>query len=498
MSPGEDEQSAGSRFLPGGGLLPGGVDAAVWAYVDHATRRAAAETLATLDTRATVQRLAERYVNHGNPQRAGHLFEVMHALAFNRNAIRAGASVRAQVTEWAAGGSQTAPADIHLHDGGRLVAEAQAKLVNRTAALAHDLARPRYAGMQRLVATDKRAAVDNLLDRRLRMPPEGVRFDDYRDTRAHLTDELHHGSVRSRGISRREADRAAQHPGRWANTQVVGAAGREVVTAGLAGAAGGALIGTVVGAATVAARARAGETAAGAAAVTVAGSAARNAARSGAMAGLGQTVRVAARAGLLPEVFGGGTLPMAMAGAACGVADAGFDFARGRIDAGEFAARSATVTTAAGLAWACGAVGQTVIPIPVVGALVGGLVGQAVGTLVVQGLQVAIVAARADGVDEPRLQLLEHELMTAVATTAALGDAAEALGRERNAYVAEIVLPRLARVQATLATADPAQALVELAEVTRAFGGQPIFTTMDEFDRWMADRDAVLSLDPNW
>ncbi len=59
------------------------------------------------------------------------------------------------------------------------------------------------------------------------------------------------------------------------------------------------------------------------------------------------------------------------------------------------------------------------------------------------------------------------------------------------------MLPQLTRAY-TLAASDPAWAVVELAEVTRAFGGQPIFTTMDEFDRWMADGDAVLTLDPNW
>ncbi|MCX5391529.1 hypothetical protein [Streptomyces sp. NBC_00094] len=59
-----------------------------------------------------MERLARRYVDIGNAQRAGHLFEVQHALSFNQNAIRAGASVRAVVTEWAEGGSQTAPAAL--------------------------------------------------------------------------------------------------------------------------------------------------------------------------------------------------------------------------------------------------------------------------------------------------------------------------------------------------------------------------------------------------
>ena len=36
-----------------------------------------------------------------------------------------------------------------------------------------------------------------------------------------------------------------------------------------------------------------------------------------------------------------------------------------------------------------------------------------------------------------------------------------------------------------------------LTELTRTFGGQPLFCTVDEFDRWMADHDIVLVLNPN-
>lgn len=34
--------------------------------------------------------------------------------------------------------------------------------------------------------------------------------------------------------------------------------------------------------------------------------------------------------------------------------------------------------------------------------------------------------------------------------------------------------------------------------MTRDFGGRPIYGTVEEFDRWMADENAGLSLNPNW
>ncbi|UOY03723.1 hypothetical protein [Blastococcus sp. PRF04-17] len=479
-------------------LLPGGADAALWELADEGTRRLAAETVETLRIREIVVDLAARYANVGLAIRAGHLFEVMHASSFNRDAIAQGASVRAAVTEWMAGGSQTAAADIQLLDGGRLVAEAQAKLVDRTTALASGVARSSYDGMQRLVAGDKLQAVSGLLDRRLTLNREGLRYADYQDARAHLTDRLHAADVRSQPLTSDAVHRAAERPIGWANAQVAGAVGHQVLTAAGVGAAGGAAVAGVLSAARSAAKVRAGETSASTAAATAAAATARGAVRGGTIAALGEAVRVAAQADLLPDALGGGTLPLALARAVYGVAEAGVAFARGDIDAGQFAARSCESTLTVGLVWACGSAGQTVIPVPVVGALVGGLVGQFSATVIVQGTQFALAAVREDQLPEERIAVLEAETAAAVFTASALGDAVEALGAERNAFVATTVLPQVAGALESLAGAGTDDALHQLAAVTRQFAGQPVFCTMAEFDAWMRDPFATLTLDPNW
>ncbi|GGY42228.1 hypothetical protein [Streptomyces tanashiensis] len=480
------------------GTWPGGFDAAAWALADSATRRLALATLETLRARETATALATRYVNIGNAQRAGHLFEVMHALSFNLSAVERGSSVRAVVTEWAEGGSRTAPADLHLLQGGRLVGQAQAKLVESASATADRLARPHYDGMRRLVASDRLQAVEDLLDKRLTMPPEGLRYANYQDARAHVTDRLAHGGVSGEGISLDEAHRAARDPGRWADRQVARAGTRQMASAaGVAAGLGGIAAG-VTEAARQAARVRAGETSASVAAFTAIGSAVRQAALSGGTAALGEAVRIGAAAGVLPRALGGGTLPGATAQAAFAVAEAGLDLARGDGDVGEFAARATTAVVATGLAWGCGAVGQTLLPVPVVGALVGGVVGQAAAAVIVQGLQIALVAARADAAAEARIQLLEREVATAVVMADALHRATGQLGEERNSCVAREVLPRFRVVRDALAGDRPDLALAELAELTRRFGGRPVYGTQQEFDAWMLDESATLVLDPNW
>ncbi|WP_439681760.1 hypothetical protein [Embleya sp. MST-111070] len=478
--------------------IPHGADLAAWTVADAATRRLAAATVETLRTQETVRKLAQRYADIGNAQRAGHLFEVMHELSFNRRAIVTGSTVRARVTEWMTGGSPTAAADLHLVDGGIVVGEAQAKLLNGVTAGAHQISRPHYAGMTRLVAADRVTAVDDLLDRRLAMNPDGVRYADYADARAHLSDRLDHGGVSSTPVSLADVHRAAQDPTGWARGQAVRAIGGEALTAGATGALLGGLMGGITDAATQAARVRAGETSAACAAFTASAAAARAAVRSGSVASLGSLVRSAARAGRLPAVFGGGDLAFATARAAYTVAEAGLALARGRIDTGDFAALSCEATLTTALSWGCGAVAQTVVPVPVVGALVGGLVGQAAAALVVQGLQAALVAARASGAEDDATALLEDELFAAATMSGLLGGAIDRPDDSRDTHAAAVVLPRLFDVREELAGSDPGGALSALAELTGAVGGRPIFVTRTEFDRWMADEDTVLVLDPNW
>ncbi|WP_407838079.1 hypothetical protein ACE1OC_19525 [Streptomyces sp. DSM 116496] len=480
-----------------GRALPGGIDAAAWALADLATRRLALATLETLRTRKTAEALATRYVNIGNEQRAGHLFEVMHALSFNLSAVDKGSSLRAVVTEWAPSGSQTDPADLNLLDAGRLVGQAQAKLYRRPSTTAEQLARPHYDGMQRLVASDRLADVENLLDKRLTMPREGLRYENYQDARAHVTDHLERGGVRSEGITLDEAHRAARDPRGWADRQSARAGAQQMAGAAKSAAVLGGIAAGVSAAVRETARVRAGETSASVAAFTAVGSAVGGAARSGGLAALGEAVRISAAAGVLPAALGGGSLPGATAQAAFAVAEAGLELARGKINPRQFAASASTAAVSTGLAWGCGVVGQTLLPVPVVGALVGGVVGQVAAGILVQGLQIAVVAARADAAAEARVRLLEQEAATAVLVADALRRATERLAGERNASVAREVLPRFGRVQSALAGDRPALALTELAVLTRQFGGQPVYGTQEEFDAWMLDGSTSLTLDPN-
>lgn len=469
------------------------VDAAVWPVVEASTRRLAEMTAETMRTRDLIGRCVERLGRTGLSQKAGHLFELMHASSFNVAAIAKGSGVRAVVTGLA--GEPAAAADVRLVTDSLVLAEAQAKLTCTAVRTAHEQAQDKYVGMQRLVASDQLDEVNRLLDRRLTLNPQGLRYDDYADARAHVTDHLHADGVHSTPLRIGEVTSAAENPRRWANRLVGGAAVHQIGRAAATGAAAGAVVSGVIEAGAQAARVRAGETSMAGAASSAAGAAARGALRSGAVAGLGEVVRIAAAAGRIPRGFGTGTLPSAVAASVASVADSAFTFARGEIDAGEFAARSCESTLQMGMVWAFGAVGQTVLPVPVVGALVGGLVGQIAATTIAQGLQMAIAAAREAGVGEERVAVLEAEACAAVTAAVVLGEAERALGEQRNAYVTATVGPLLEDALHAVALGSD-DAMKRLTELTTSFAGKPLFCTVEEFDQWMAEPGSLV-LNPN-
>lgn len=109
------------------------------------------------------------------------------------------------------------------------------------------------------------------------------------------------------------------------------------------------------------------------------------------------------------------------------------------------------------------------IPVPVVGALVGGLVAQAAGTVIIQGLQAAVVIAR--GTRSTGTDTLEHELLAISLTTGLMATATASLGP--NTHTRTTVLPALVPVRAHLTSSDPARALSSLAALTADHAGVP-------------------------
>ena len=90
------------------------------------------------------------------------------------------------------------------------------------------------------------------------------------------------------------------------------------------------------------------------------------------------------------------------------------------------------------------------------------------------------------------------KLLIATALTEELAALTVHIGAERNAYVANVVMPQLDEARRALLLEDEDEVLGRFSDIVATFGGEPLFTTVAEFDAWMADQDSVLVLDGNW
>lgn len=381
---------------------PGRIDAVSWWWVvDTATERFVEQTAETVRTRSRIVRLDARYRHCSVESRAGHLFEEMHALSFNLDAIRRGRSVRAVVTEWI--GLQNAAADLWLIDGETVVDAVQAKLMADPVACTHQLGSERYRGTQGLVGRDDLPGVDRVFGKARGLNPGSVNYDGLVEAHSRLTDAVTFGDVRSAPLARAEVRRHTDRPVRWVDRQVAAARAREVGASFVAGAVSGAVIDGAAEACAQAHRIRSGETALGAAAIATVTVAVQGAARSGVVAGVGAVVRVAACAEVLPRVVGRGPAPVVIAIVAYDVAKVGAAFARDELDAGGFAGRAGESMLQTGLTCAFAALGQLAVPVlPGVGAAIGGLVGGLAATALIDGLRSWFADDAGEEPTEPR------------------------------------------------------------------------------------------------
>lgn len=91
-----------------------------------------------------------------------------------------------------------------------MLREVQAKSSNSPASLASYIKDKKYEGMDRLVNTEHKDRVGELMDSRI--GKQGVYADDYRDAQKHLKNQLEHDGITSGGTTYDEAKRAAENP----------------------------------------------------------------------------------------------------------------------------------------------------------------------------------------------------------------------------------------------------------------------------------------------
>jgi len=192
--------------------------------------------------------VAKQYINCASDFTQGRMFEILETTKFNASAAKAGSMLRAVTTDQL--GMPHHEADIFIRNkSGDVLREVQAKSSDSPVSLASYIKDKKYEGMDRLVNTEHKERVSELMDSRI--SKEGIYADNYRDAQKHLKGELEHDGIKSGGTTHEDAKRAAENPNAFASemnrTEFISGAKNAMLGGALAGAFVGGAISTAQG-----------------------------------------------------------------------------------------------------------------------------------------------------------------------------------------------------------------------------------------------------------
>lgn len=477
-----------------------------------AAAEAANEGLAVLqDSRGLLEDITARWANIGQGQFAGYLQEFHHRTTFNVDAAEQGSPVHSLITGFEGSHpNPAAPADVLVVDGlDRVLSEVQAKSVASSSQRVMDLAAEKYDGMQLLVPSDHVAATEDFISRRIdQAHPDFLRHEAYDSVQGRLTSTITWQDIHSDPMSEQELQAAATDPKGYFQDLLHDQRGQvdghfaeasqaddllpiaelsQIVGASAAGGLTAAGFSLLISGVRSTAQLRAGEVSAAAAAVTAVSQSTSSFVRGAVISGGGQTLRVVADNGYAIDALANGALAFAVARAVWDVGAIGVQLANGDIDSTEAAGRMGTSLLRIGCTYSCMVVGQALIPIPGVGAVVGGAVGALCAATIVQGMAMARVMGDELKFAREELARIEAEVEAAVIVLNAEIQWLEEFTKDQDIAFRQVLLPNLRAMEYAVHTGAFVDALPAITEIIIGYGQRPLFTTMHEFDAWMLD-----------
>ena len=478
--------SPAAKESAGGAVALGG-----YLFASETTQHLAQATDNVFRDATALQKVINDYANCDPSLVQGRAFEFLEVLKFNREAALQGSDLSAVATHYT---DPASAADILIQKAGSTVGEVQAKSYEHAAQSLRALAKEKYQGMQRLVPSDQVDGQADLLAKRLQnAPPDQLNRPEYQDIQENLSGKLRSGNVESPGTSRVESDAAVNNPAQTVLTLKGTQALEEIGKAGLTGAAVGGGMGLLFHGMMNAYHAKKGHKTNSEAIIDTVKGTASVAARSGVVTAGAKTIAIAARQTGLSG-FAAGAGPAVVANA---VLEAGLGvhrYIKGEIGGDELKEQVGGAVLRGGAAYYCGIAGQVLIPIPVVGALVGSIVGYTASAVL---LQAGILGAGPSNmVENAKKRRKEIEAMCFETVKRMELERAEimATSKQYDLDYNQRILPAMDIFESALALSHPMAAMNALADLNEAFGSSLPFRNLKEFDEWMEDPDTVLQL----
>lgn len=468
---------------------------------DYQTQHITEKTLGILADADLLKKIASSRAKMCAEQAQGWMFEQLEVTKFNLNALKQGSDLHAATTD-SLGMTNHEVTDVMIRKGKRLIKSFQLKSGKKASLTAFMLANPKYSLVGLVGPLDQFEKIKKLY--KARISSGTVKANEYARAAKNISKGIEVEGVASGGTTYAEAVKSTdtkvaeklalkfKHEGIATEMHLSGLeAGKfgAVISGGVSGVSG--LI-----------RLARGEAETGEIVAKITIDAAKSYATSYVTTAMSKGVAHAARVGI--EKAGGAEIAKSAGTAliksnahvalAAGVVQTGKSLVRflnGEIDEEQLLSDVTHTAVTGASAFYYGALGQALIPIPVLGAFIGSTVGYFVGNMLHQSGLISLGEASVVRAARERREQVAALCMTAIPLMRSHRLELEDLINVHFAERSQLLTTAFDNLESALTAWDADMFIIELERVNNAFGAALPFKSFDEFDAFMKNDEKM-------
>lgn len=423
----------------------------------------------------------------------GWMFEQLEVTKFNLDAVRNGSRLYAATTD-SLGQTNHQTTDVLISNGKAF----QLKSGNTASSSAFMLADKKYADVNLVAPSDQTDKVQELYAKRVETGT--LKAPDYKNASEKLHKGIEADNVSSGGTTYDEALKAtdAKHANHVANTFEAKAALSDMHQSGMqAGKVGAAFSGVSSGISGLYQLSQGKSTKGEVAAQIIVDTSKGFATSYLTTAGSKGIVHGLAKAGVSQTTVGALTKSNAHIALAAGILKSGQSVVRylqGEIDNDQLMGEISETAITGASTFYYGALGQAIIPIPIVGAMIGSTVGYFVGSMLHQSGLIGLGEVAVVKVARERRERIEAMCLESIPLIRQHRSELEALLKTHFAERRQLLTQAFDGMEQSLVSWDADDFTQHLESVNQAFGKSLPFKSFNEFDAFMKDKDSVFVL----
>ncbi|HDY7662005.1 TPA: hypothetical protein RQJ99_003988 [Vibrio vulnificus] len=458
---------------------------------DAATKRFTERTFNIFEDSEHLVELAQKWKNVAADKAQGHMFEQLEVIKFNLDALKKDSELFAKTT--ASMGFPTDPVDIIISNGKDTLREVQAKSCNSAARSAFALSNEKYQEMQRLAPQDQVEKIKELLEKRIEAGT--LKAEDYEQTYRNLTESLEYGNVRSAGTTYDEALKAtdANVAEVIANQSKLEAAFADMHESGKRAGNIGAALSGATSSVTEFYQVYNGECELGEATVNIAISTAKGYATGYTVTALSKGITHSATHFLgtgVSKALARSNAPVAIASGIISSSKSMISYLKGDIELEQLSDEITHTAITSSASFYYGALGQVMIPIPVVGSIVGAGVGYMIGNLIHQSGLVALGDSQLVKIAKERRRQIQALCLAAVPQIRQNRLALQQQLDQHFELRKQLFMSAFDSFDLGVNDWEPNQCLEALNTISDQFGSVLPYKSFEEFDQMMCSEDS--------